>query len=466
MLKSLIDVRYVTSESLLAIFKNLFEMTNVKILEEALLHTFDDFLSKLETGFYQDLQENKKVNKFMDKFLNLLNKVLVNKSNFELMKNLIEFSFIFILLSHSGRLSSISNFLSGSTNSNLLQEGSLTNYFRLLLSTNLRENEFHVSFRFLLDYLKNMNDFPKVIEVWNVLIDSSVQEKLKNVSLKNFQLLIFSFSKFLLENYFILKYIKQIFDCSFFDNLLKFPSNKKFKFVSSLIETLTAKLKSTNEERELVSSYSSDLISMFSSEGGLSPQSYKNFFTFLFNNLDENEKLNFVENLCRSKQADEEEEDNFEEESSEEVLYKISALKQLMVGGEANLSKSLKNKIVGFFLKLYIDGDFSGNVELDQTVEDRMLLVIFSLIRVPKDEEEKLEEELNKNSNKKNKKGNSQSTQNQESLMDETKPIKDSKMIKILLQVHNLLQSLVNSKEIEEIEMENYKVKFIINIIN
>jgi len=205
---------------------------------------------------------------------------------------------------------------------------------------------------------------------------------------------------------------------------------------------------------------------MFSSEGGLSPQSYKNFFTFLFNNLDENEKLNFVENLCRSKQADEEEEDNFEEESSEEVLYKISALKQLMVGGEANLSKSLKNKIVGFFLKLYIDGDFSGNVELDQTVEDRMLLVIFSLIRVPKDEEEKLEEELNKNSNKKNKKGNSQSTQNQESLMDETKPIKDSKMIKILLQVHNLLQSLVNSKEIEEIEMENYKVKFIINIIN
>ena len=41
---------------------------------------------------------------------------------------------------------------------------------------------------------------------------------------------------------------------------------------------------------------------------------------------------------------------------------------------------------------------------------------------------------------------------------DQYKPIKDKKMIKLLMQVHKLIQNLFNSKIIEDFEMQDFKV--------
>jgi hypothetical protein len=444
MLKALLDVKTISSENILNIFKILFDtLTSVKILEEAILQILNSFFKKLKEGFYLDLSETKRLNKFLDKFLNLLNKILINKSNFGNFKTLYEFSIIFILLSNSDVSGSILNFLHNNSKENIISENSILNFFKILISSNIRENEFHSSFKFFLDFLAGLNDFPKVINVWNTLIDPTVQETLKETSLKNFQFLIYSFSKFLFEKYFVLKYIHQIFDSSYFDTILKFNSNKKFKYISSLVEILMNKLKNLKEEStenaEIVSNYSFDLLKIFSSEGGLSPQTYKNFFVFLFNNLTDSLKEDYIDSLSKGKESNEEDED---EEEFSDLKFRITALKQLMVSAESELTKNLKTKILEFFFKEYYGSEERNDVEVEDIIEDRLLSVVFSYMRIPK-------EELSGN------------VENQvEGEEDSAKPIKDKKMIKLLMQVHKFLQNLFNSKVIEDFEMQDYKVNF------
>lgn len=445
MLKALLDVKTITSENILTIFKILFDtLTTVKILEEAILQILNSFFRKLKEGFYLELSETKRLNKFLDKFLNLLNKILINKSNFGNVKTLYEFSIIFILLSNSEVSGSIMNFLHNSSKENIISENSILNFFKLLILSNIRENEFHSSFKFFLDFLTGLNDFPKVINVWNTLIDPSVQETLKETSLKNFQFLIYSFSKFLFEKYFILKYIHQIFDSSYFDTIMKFNSNKKFKYISSLVEILMSKLKSIKEEScensEIVSNYSFDLLKIFSAEGGLSPQTYKNFFVFLFNNLTESLKEDYIDSLSKSKESNEEDEE--EEDEFTDLKFRITALKQLMVSAESELNKNLKTKILEFFFKEYYGSENRNDVEVDDIIEDRLLTVVFSYMRIPKEELSNNVENINQ----------------VEGEEDQYKPIKDKKMIKLLMQVHKLIQNLFNSKVIEDFEMQDYKV--------
>jgi len=436
MLQTLLSVSSLSSENYLTIFKNLFDLIQNKILEEAILQILNNFFKKVKEAYYVELQE-KKLNKFFDKFLTLVGKILPNKTNFGNLKSLFEYSLIFCLLSFTDTFSSINNFLHHNTIPNILTENSLVNYFKLLLSQNIREGEFHSSFKFFLNFLANLNDFTKVIEVWNVLIDSNVQDRLKIVSLKNFQFLIYSVSKFLLEKYFVLKYIKQIFDSSYFDTLMKFTSNKKFKYIHSLVETLMTQMKKSTEDsednRELTSSYSYDLLAVFNGEGGLSPQTYKSFYAFLFKNLNEDLKLEYIEKLTRV-------EAEGEEANEEDFLFRIAAVRTLMTSTDGNLSKTLKNVVLQFFLREYFSSEQRNDVEVADIIEDRLLVVIFSYMRVPKEE-----------------------TESKEKNKDESiKPIKDKKMIKLLMQIHKFLQGLYTSKVLEDLEMEDYKVFFLL----
>lgn len=337
MLKEILEIPTINSEIIFSIFKILFEMLpHAGVLGEAILQVTHRFLHKLKQNLYSELQE-KKVGRFMDKFLTLISKIVSNKVQFENIKNICEFDLIFILNCFTGTDSilgqSINNFLS--TTSNLLSETSLANYFKLLLSLNFKDNELHVSFKHFLEFLKNKNDFSKVVDVWNTLIDQNVQSQLKQVSLKNYQYLIFNFSKFVLEHFFILKYIKEIFDSTYFDNLMKFSTPKKFKIINSLIEVLVNKLKKLSVEDEGdvkgKSEYCNNLLQIFGNDQNvtLSPQSYKNFYTFLFNNLEEHTKLEYIESLAQHDIESEEEDEN--------LMFKITALRQLMVSGEVTL---------------------------------------------------------------------------------------------------------------------------------
>lgn len=429
MLQTVLGVSTINSENILTIFKILFDLIQTKILEEAILQILNNFLLKTNEGFYVELKE-KKLTKFFDKFLTLLNKILPNKTNLGSIKTLYEFSLIFCLLSFKDAFPSINNFLHHNTSQIILTENSLSNFFKLLLTQNIREGEFHSCFKLFLNFLTRLNDFTKVIEIWNVLIDPNSQEIFKAVSQKNLQFLIYSVSKYLMEKYFILKYIKQIFDSSYFDNLMKFSSNKKFKFINSLIETLMAGMKSVSEsEKELLADYSKDLLSVFGNDGGLSPQTYKNFFNFLFNNLSDDAKNDFIYILTKTGET--------EEADSEFLHFQISALKILMASNESTLQKVTKNKILEFFFKVYYSGEEREDIEVESIIEDRLLSVVFSYIRIPKIEP--TEEE-------------------------DAKPIKDKKIIKLLLQVHKFLQTMYESKMLEDLDMDDYKV-FLILII-
>src|SRR5690606_10301524 len=145
--------------------------------------------------------------------------------------------------------------------------------------------------------------------------------ELKNISLKNFQFLIYEISKFILENYFELVYIKEIFDNTFFEGMIKFPNKNKFKYINNLIDIIQNKLKD-HMDKEMVSEYSYNLLNVFSNDStsGISPQSYKNFFLFLFNNLSEELKTNFITSFTS----------DIDEDDLEEYQYKTTVLRMLL----------------------------------------------------------------------------------------------------------------------------------------
>lgn len=88
----------------------------------------------------------------------------------------------------------------------------------------------------------------------------------------------------------------------------------------------------------------------------------------------------------------------------------------------------MKLKIIEFFLKLYFNYEEHSEVEVEDIIEDRMLSTIFAYLRLNKEEE------------------------------GDKKPVKDSKVIASLIKIHDMLQGLIKSQEIEEFEMEDYKI--------
>jgi len=114
-------------------------------------------------------------------------------------------------------------------------------------------------------------------------------------------------------------------------------------------------------------------------------------------------------------------------------MFRITALRQLLVNGNFNLSKDLKLKILEFFFSIYFNSQELGDVEVEDIIEDRMLHSLFAYIRVNDEKEDK--------------------------------PLKDTKVINSLLKIHKFLQSLIESQVIEEFDENDYKViKFLFNL--
>jgi hypothetical protein len=355
MFKSIFEISSLTSDVILHLLRILCEILTqpmYQVVEEPILHIINEFFKKSsELNFYSEFENGKKFGRFLEKLFNLFMKILNAKSRFENLKKLSEISIFFILSKYQIASTNdsykdgnkLSEILSQSIKShfNLSEEffSHLGNYFRTILSKNVKDNEFHFSFDLLLELLKRITDNKKIYGIWNLLIDEDLQRELKVISLKNYQLLVYNFSKFILQNSFVLNYVKEIFDASFFENLLKFSSAKKFKYINGLIETLTTQLTKAKEngEAETVSEYSLNLLQIFGSDPtkNLSPQSYRNFFIFLFNNLDADKKMRFVEKQS-SLNANEESE-NDEEVEYEDFLFRLTALKQLIISREVKL---------------------------------------------------------------------------------------------------------------------------------
>ena len=158
------------------------------------------------------------------------------------------------------------------------------------------DTEFHLAFNLLLQNLLNSNNFANVISYWNNLIDNDNQQQFKSISLKNYQFLIFRYSKFILQNFFSqnMKSIFQLFDKTFFETLFMFTSDKKFKYINAIIETIMDKFNNTEtgsseKEMKLKSDYCYGLLDIFGMNPSfsLSPNTNKSFFivNYYFNNL-------------------------------------------------------------------------------------------------------------------------------------------------------------------------------------
>jgi hypothetical protein len=81
----------------------------------------------------------------------------------------------------------------------------------------------------------------------------------------------------------------------------------------------------------------------------------------------------------------------------------------------------------------------TGDVEMENILEDRLMIIIFAYLRIPKEEIGGEEESV--------------------------KTVKDTKIIKNLLSIHKLLQGLITSNEIQDFDMEDYKVNFILQFL-
>lgn len=463
MLKSVLDVSQISSDVILHVFRILCDMLSkpmYQIAEESILLLISEFFRKsAEVGFYSEFENGKKYGRFLEKLLNIFARVFNVKSRFENLRKLSDISLYFVLVKNQISLNQIESenklteILAYSIRSHFsLNEDffhHLGNYFKMILARNVKDNEFHISFGFFLEYLKRVTDNKKIYSIWNILIDQHLQTELKTISLKNYQLLLFNFSKFIIQNAFVLNYVKEIYDASYFEGILKFSSAKKFKYINGLIEVLTTQLNKAKEngEAEAVSNYSANLLEIFGSDPSknLSPQSYRNFFIFLFNNQDEGKKLNFVEkqwNSVNAASANEESNQDEEVEEYDDFLFKITALKQLMISREANLDESLKHRILEFFFKQNFDNPIQKfDVELENIIEDRLLLIIFAYFKI---------ESIS-------------STENLTKTPSLSLP--DKKVVKSLVKVNKVMQKMIKSNGLESVDLSDFKVKIYKNNI-
>jgi hypothetical protein len=404
LIKTLLNLKNLSMDVCLDILKILGDLIKQNVVEEGVLFTLDTLINNLVSNYYVEIN----IKKLSEKFLKFIDTLIVSKSN---PKNIIEFSIIFSITKHSLKESllsySLKNYLPNSILENLLEEKNLYAYLKLLLTNKPRENDFHISFSFLLELLKQADDFKKAINVWNVLIDPEMMTEMKTTSLKNYQFMVYLVSKFLLENYFNLTYIKQIFDHSFFESFLKFANKNKFKYISNLVDIIQQKLKD-QDDKEMVSEYSYDLLNVFGNDPatGISPQTYKGFFLFLFENLQDSHKNDFIDSITSESGDD--------ADDIEAVQYKTTIMRTLLTSRE--IDDKTKSRISDYLLSKFYNTQNEG-IEIESLLAERTLA---SLLLMTNDQ-------------------------------------KDSKIIKNIISVHKTIQQLAKSQTIN-IEKEDYKV--------
>ena len=338
MLQAVLDIPSIPFDVMLKIIRILCEiLTCSRILEETILFVLKNFFEKLTNDFYVELNFNtkhlltpqKNLNKILINIFGILEKFLSGKTNnLENSKNIYEFSLYFLIAklylksknsknssnpAASGKDRIITSlveqhFGTGFLNS-IIEDSTILSFFKLIIKNsffsenenlkntkNNRDNKFNnrslnISLDFFFEILKLNQEKAKVYKVWNLIIDEKTNQILSEISTKNFQQLIYSFSKFILGNFFHLEYVKQIFDYSFFVSFMKFKIKQKFKYLNDIILVVTANLEKVIEAKQddeetlkKVSEYSLSLLKVFGNnpENFISIQTFKNFHAVNF----------------------------------------------------------------------------------------------------------------------------------------------------------------------------------------
>ena len=430
MFKIILNQKNLKEENIINIFKQMISLIKLqKTLEESILMLFKTGLNNIFIDYY-----NFKKEKIFEELFKILDNLCENKNNLNKINNIIEFSLYFILLKYSDKIKILSN--------NLIKElfnieedeikSPLMNYFNLLLKEQIKiinkkknnnEGELHISFNFLLELLKHLNDIKYVYKIWNILIDPDCIKKFKETSSKNFELLVFNYSIFILNNYFNIEYVSQIFDDSFFISLLQFSINRKNKYANIISDLILKKISEldNNNNNKIVNEYLLKLLNIFSHDK-FSPNILKNFFVFCFSHLSNENKLKYINSLIKINES--------EEIFIEEIIFNLSALKNIYLDEKLlNNSEEIKEKILEYFLIQFYSYNNNIDIYYDNFIDEKTFLLILSEIKPIK-------------------------------INNELVQIKSSKAIKILINIHKKIQKLIKNKKIEIDNIENYNKIF------
>ena len=428
MFKIILNQKNLKEDNIINIFKQMVILIKLqKTLEESILMLFKNGLDNIFIDYY-----NFKKEKIFEELFKILDNLCENKNNLNKINNIIEFSLYFILLKYSDKIKFLSN--------NLIKElfnleedeikSPLMNYFNLLLKEpikiinkkkNNNEGELHISFNFLLELLKHLNDIKYVYKIWNILIDPDCIKKFKETSSKNFELLVFNYSIFILNNYFNIEYVSQIFDDSFFISLLQFSINRKNKYANIISDLILKKINELDNNNKIVNEYLLKLLNIFSHDK-FSPNVLKNFFVFCFSHLSNENKLKYINSLIKINES--------EEIFIEEIIFNLSALKNIYLDEKLlNNSEEIKEKILEYFLIQFYSYNNNIDIYYDNFIDEKTFLLILSEIKPIK-------------------------------INNELVQIKSSKAIKILINLHKKIQKLIKNKKIEIDNIENYNKIF------
>ena len=427
--KILLNLHNLSEENLIFMMKQILNIAKgQKLLEEACIVLIEELFNKIFNEYY-DIKKNKN-NKLLEGIFKSLDNICEHKNNFSEVDNNFEFCIYFIFMNY---FDNIKGFISPKIieeffeNKNEESNQPLFKYFCGLLNlpikyqniNNKDANIFNFSLKFLYQTLIKLNNAKYAYKIWNILIDEKCVEQFNKISSKNFESLIYTYSLFLLQNFFDLKFSLQIFDESFFLSLVQFQSNKKVKYAINITDIISEKLKNIKDNDEIIEKYCKKCLKIFGSEvgGRYLPKTLKNFYMFLLRKISDEEKNKYINDLL----------DLNEDKSIEDIQFNLNALKIIYIENTNNkiIEEETKNKIIVYFLKNYYSDSFDVDIAFSYSIEEMTLNLILNLIKP-------------------------------EFVQNKLVPIKSSKAISILINLHKNLQNLLKEESNED---ENDEIK-------
>ena len=431
--KILLSLHNLSEDNIIFMIKQIINISKgQKLLEEACIVLLEEIFNKIFNEYF-DIKKNK-INKLLEGIFKSFDTILEHKNNLTLIDNNLEFCTYFILMNY---IDNIKGFIPSKLiedffdNNNEESNQPLFKYFCLLLNLPIKyqnintkdANVFNYSLKFLYQILIKLNNNKYAYKIWNILIDEKCVEKFNQISPKNFENLIYTYSLFLLINFFDTKFSLQIFDETFFLSLTNFQSNKKIKYVINITDIISEKIKDIKDNDKVIEDYCEKCLNIFGNEleGKYNPKTLKNFYMFLLRKISEEKKNKYINNLLNSN----------EDKTIEEIQYNLTALKILYTENTSNqiINEETKNKIIIYFLKNYYSDSFEIDIAFSYSIEEMTLNLILNLIKP-------------------------------ELIENKLVPIKSSKAIGILIELHKNLNKLLKEDEDNEEIKSSYKNKY------
>jgi len=428
--KILLGLHNLSEDNIIFMMKQILNIAkSQKYLEEASIVLIYEIFDKIFNEYF-DIKKNKN-NKLLEGIFKSIDSICEHKNNLNEIDNNLEFCLYFILMNY---FDNIKGFISPKIiedffdNKNEEFSQPLFKYFCILLNLpikyqNINEkdaNIFNFSLKFLYQLLIKLNNNKYAYKIWNILIDVKCVEQFNKISSKNFESLIYTYSLFLIQNFFDIKFSLQIFDESFFLSLTQFQSNKKIKYAMNITDIISEKINNIKDNDKIIEEYCKKCLNIFGNEleGKYLPKSLKKFYMFLIRKISDEEKNKYINNLLEIK----------EDNNIEEIQFNLNALKILYTENTNNkiINEETKNKIISYFLTNYYNDSFDIDISFSYSIEEMTLNLILNLIKP-------------------------------EFIQNKLVPIKSSVAINILMNVHKNIKKLIKEKIIINNEDEENK---------